>query len=81
MASVERDAQAVLAFSDCLLDEFGRGHAKAIVRNGECMSLAQLGGKMLKEFLSNGIRQGSLRFVVHAENLLRGGVSPASEKT
>src|SRR5712692_6685615 len=58
IASVERDGQIILAFPGGLLDELGGGHAKSVIRNGQRVSLTQVGGKLLKEFLSNGVRQG-----------------------
>src|SRR6266850_476523 len=80
IASVKRDGQIILAFPGGLVDQVGSGYAKTVIRNGECVSFAELRGKLLEEFFSNGVRQSQLRFVVHAKNLLRRGVRPAGEE-
>ena len=80
VSRVESDKQPILALAGDLLHELRSPNAKAVVRNSEGVSLAQIAGKPLMDLFSNGIRQRRFRFVVNAQNLLSHGMRPPGKK-
>ena len=79
VARIERDGWRVPSLRDGLADESRRGHAEAIIGDGQGMRGTKLGAELCLQFFVNALGQRRLRLAIDAENLLTHGVGPAGE--